>query len=158
MKNKNKSGEHHKKMMELHQRMIELEKLEIKIERKKKSIHEVEKKTLELFDHDKKGISIVQNTIIKYANPYVSGLVGRSPEEVINTSFFNYVCPEEIPKVAKYYVGRLTGDKDTPVIYKTKIKHREGKIIDIEVTASRIKYKGSPADFVVISEISKKEK
>ena len=144
--------------MDLHKKMIKLEKLEIEIERKKKSIHEIEEKIYRLFDDDNKGISIVQNAIIKYVNPYAAKLVGYSPKEIINTTFFNYIQLDDVSKVAENYVRRLTGDKDAPIIYKVKIRHRDGKSVDVEARASRVKYMGSPAHFAVLEEISEKKK
>lgn len=154
MKDEDESKEDHKKLLDLHRRIIELEKLEAERELKKNEINEVSRKIHKLFDHEKEGIAILQDALIKYANPYLAGLFGYTPEEVIGKLFVSYLDHKEISKVTKLYTNRLAG-KDVPIVYQTKAIHKNGNTIHIEISASEVKYQGKPADFVFIKKINK---
>jgi PAS domain S-box-containing protein len=153
-KDKDTPKEDHKKLLDLHRGITELEKLEAEREQKKNEINEVTRKIHKLFDHEKEGILILQDALVKYTNPYLTGLFGYTPEEVIGKLFVSYLDHKEIPKVTKLYTNRLAG-KDVPIIYETKALHKNGNTIRIEISASEIKYQGKPADFVIIKKINK---
>jgi len=157
IKTKIKSKEHYKKLLELYKQIIEMEKLEAEIKNKKIKSKGIVKKIHSLFDKEKKSIVIVQDGLIKYANPRAIKLVGYAPEELIGTPFASYLHHEEVSKVSKLYQKRLAGE-DIPNIYETIIYHKDGSTIPIEVRASAIKYHGRPADFVVIKRIVKRRK
>lgn len=140
--------------MELHKRVVEMEKLEAEREQKKMELKAIEKKIHSLFDKEKDGIGIIQNGLIKYSNPDGASLLGYLPEELIDKPFAFCLHHEEITKVAKLYLKRLSGE-DTPITYETKVYHKNGDVISIEVRASKIKYHGKPADFVLIKKIEK---
>jgi len=119
-----------------------MEKLEAEIKNKKIKSKGIVKKIHSLFDKEKKSIVIVQDGLIKYANPRAIKLVGYAPEELIGT---------------KLYQKRLAGE-DIPNIYETIIYHKDGSTIPIEVRASAINYHGRQADFVFIKKVVKKKK
>lgn len=154
IKDKDTSKEDLKKLLDLHRGITELEKLEAEREQKKNEINEFTRKIHKLFDHEKEGILILQDALVKYANPYLTGLFGYTPEEVSGKLFASYLDHEEISKVTKLYTNRLAG-KDVPIIYETKALHKNGNTIRIEISASEIKYQGKPADFVIIKKIDK---
>ena len=157
IEHKIKSKEQYKKMMELHQQIVEMERLEAEREQKKIKIRDIENKIHDLFSKDKKAIVIIQDGLIKYANPRAIKLVGYAPEEVTGKPFASYLFHEEISKVTKLYQKRLDGE-DVPAIYETRINHKNGNTIPIEVRASEIKYHGRPADFACIRRVVKREK
>ncbi|MFQ6037393.1 MAG: PAS domain S-box protein [Candidatus Aminicenantales bacterium] len=143
-----------KKLMDLHHEIVKLEKLEAEIEEKKMKIHEIKKKIHGLFDKKNVGIAIVQDAVIKYANPYLTRLLGYTSEEFIGTPFVHYLHHEEISRVTRMYLDRLAG-KDVPIIYTTRVYHKNGDVVRIELRASEIKYHGRPADFVFVKKIKK---
>ncbi|MFQ5722418.1 MAG: PAS domain S-box protein [Candidatus Aminicenantales bacterium] len=157
MKDKIKSKEQYKKLMELHKQIVEMEKLEVEIKNKRIKTKDIESKIHDLFSKEKKTVVIVQDGFIKYANPRAAKLVGYPPEELVGKPFASYLHHEEIPKVTKLYQKRLAGEEIAD-IYQTRIYHKNGDIISIEVRASKINYHGKPADFVFIKRISKRKK
>jgi len=120
-------------------------------------IHEVERKIHELFSKKDTGIAIVQDAVIKYANPYLADLLGYTPEEFMGTPFALYLHHEEISRVTRMYLDRLAG-KEVPIIYETRVYHKKGDIVHIELRASEIKYHGRPADFVFVKKVDKSKK
>ena len=157
MKNNIQSKEQYKKMLELHKQIVEMEKLEAEREQKKIKIRDIENKIHDLFSKDKKAIVIIQDGLIKYANPRAIKLVGYAPEELIGKPFSSYLHHDEISNVTKLYMKRLDGE-DVPSIYETRVYHKNGDTIPIEVRASEIKYHGRTADFVIIKRIVKRKK
>ncbi len=158
MKDQGKSNEQiQKELMELHQRIAELEKLETARTQKENEIQGIEEKIRQLFDREQEGIAIVQDRQVKYVNSRIKDLLGYNPEELIGCFFVDYMHPDELPKIAKYYVQRLEGE-DVPSIYETIAKHKNGYDVPLEINASLIIYQEEPALFAIFKEIREPEK
>jgi hypothetical protein len=69
------------------------------------------------------------------------------------TSFAHYIHPDELPKLAKYYLQRIAGKEVPNNIYNTIIKHKDGSDIPIEIKASVVQYQGRQADFAIVRKI-----
>ena len=153
MNENNKSKEQQlEELMELHQRITELQKLEIERELAEKKLRKIEDKIHKLFNKAKEVITIIQDRQIKYVNPFVAELIGYTPEELIGASFAHYIHPDELPRLAKYYLQRIAGE-DVPNIYTTVIKHKDGSAVPIEIKASVIQYQGRLADFAIVRKV-----
>jgi PAS domain S-box-containing protein len=110
-----------------------------------------------MFDKAKEVITIIQDRQIKYVNPFVAELIGYTPEELIGASFAHYIHPDELPRLAKYYLQRIAGE-DVPNVYTTVIKHKDGSDVPIEIKASVIQYQGRLADFAIVRKAKKSDK
>jgi len=143
-------------LMELHERITELQKLEFERERIENDLIKIDEKIHNLFYKAKEVITIIQDRQIKYVNPYVSELIGYTPEEIVGTSFAHYIHPDELPKLAKYYLRRIAGE-DVPNIYKTVIRHKDGSNVPIEIKASVVQYQGRLADFAIVRRIAQSD-
>jgi len=139
-------------LMELHERITELQKLEIERERTEDNLRKIDEKIHKLFHKAKEVITIIQDRQVKYVNPQVTELIGYTPDEVIGTSFAHYIHPDELPKLAKYYLRRIAGE-DVPNIYKTVIMHKDGSEVSIEIKASVVQYQGRLADFAIVRKV-----
>jgi len=158
MNKNNKSKEQQlEELMELHQRITELQKLEIEREQIENKLRKIDQKINNLFDKAKEVMTIIQDRQIKYVNPFVTELIGYAPEELIGTSFAQYIHPDELPRLAKYYLQRIAGE-DVPNIYTTVIKHKDGSDIPIEIKASVVQYQGRVADFAIVRKVIKSDK
>jgi PAS domain S-box-containing protein len=140
-------------LMELHERITELQKLEFERERIENDLRKIDEKIHNLFHNAKGVITIIQDRQIKYVNPQVTELIGYTPDEVVGTSFSHYIHPDELPKLAKYYLRRIAGE-DVPNIYKTVIRHKNGSDVPIEIKASVVQYQGRLADFAIVRKIA----
>jgi PAS domain S-box-containing protein len=139
-------------LMELHERITELQKLEIERERTENNLRKIDEKIHKLFYKAEEVITIIQDRQIKYVNPNVSELIGYTPEEIVGTSFAHYIHPDELPKLAKYYLRRIAGE-DVPNIYTTVIMHKDGSEVSIEIKASVVQYQGRLADFAIVRKV-----
>jgi len=79
-----------------------MEKLEAEIKNKKIKSKGIVKKIHSLFDKEKKSIVIVQDGLIKYANPRAIKLVGYAPEELIGTPL-NCIRNDWQAKISQIY-------------------------------------------------------
>jgi len=155
MSENNKSEENQlDELMELHQGIVKLEELENERKRTENRLRELEEKVHSLFDKAKEVITIIQDRQIKYVNPHVEELMGYKPEEIVGTLFALYIHPDELPRLAKYYLERIAG-QDVPSIYSSVLRHKDGKDIHVEIKASAVQYQGSLADFAIIREVAK---
>ena len=99
------------------------------------------------------GIVIIQDEVIKYVNPRLATMLGYEQEELLHTSPFDYVHPEEISHTKVLYTRRLAGD-ESPSIYEIRIKRRDSTFLPVEINAGLTTYQGKPADLVIIREVS----
>ncbi len=152
--NENSKEKLEKDLMDLHERITELQQLEIERERAEEAVKKTEDKIHTLFDSAKETIVIIQDRLVKFINPAVTGLIGYTPEELAGTSFAQYIHPDELPKLAKYYLQRIAGE-DVPNVYNTTIKHKDGSDIPIEIKAAVIQYQGRLADFAIVRRLTK---
>jgi PAS domain S-box-containing protein len=151
-KNGNSKVKLEKDLMDLHERITELQQLEIEWERTLNAVKKTEEKIHKLFGKTKETIVIIQDRLIKFINPAVTELIGYTPEELTGTSFAHYIHPDELPKLAKYYLQRIAGE-EVPNIYNTIIKHKDGSDVHIEIKASVVQYQGRLADLAIVRRI-----
>ena len=150
MDDKNKPEENHlEELMELHNRIIELDKLEIERKQAEDKLREIEDKIHKVFDKAEGVITIIQDRLIKYVNHSIEELIGYTPEEIIGTSFENYIHPDVLPELNSLYLKRIAGE-DIPNVYTTVIKHKDGSDVHIEIKASAVKYQGRLADLAIV--------
>jgi PAS domain S-box-containing protein len=143
-----------KDLMELHEHMIALEKIEIKRKRTRIPHREIEQEYMSFFQQAELGLAIVQNGVVVRANSPTANILGYSPEELMGTPFKQYIHPEDLPKVATYYNERLAG-KEVPIIYRLRVKHKDGSDVEIETKMGVIPYNDQPADFAIICKLEK---
>jgi PAS domain S-box-containing protein len=141
-----------KDLMDLHEHITELQQLEIEREQAESKVKKTEDKIHALFGSAEETIVIIQDRLIKFINPAVTELIGYTPEELTGTSFAQYIHPDELPKLAKYYLQRIAGE-DVPNVYNTIIKHKNGSDVSIEIKAAVVQYQGRLADFAIVRKI-----
>lgn len=120
------------------------------------ALRESEEKYRSLVERANDGIVVVQDNLIKFANPQLSQLLGYSIEEVIGTPYTNYIAPEELPLVKDRYTRRMRGES-VPPRYETKLIRKDGTVVDVELNAGIAPYEGKPADLVFIRDITERK-
>lgn len=127
--------------------------------------HEPEERTFEIDTETQRkpagivgyGTLVIQDELIKQIDPEVARMCGYSVEEVIDTPFYNYVEPAEIPKVIDNYKRRMDGESVTPV-YETIILHKTGGKVYVDINATLIRYRGKFGDFVFVRDITERKR
>ncbi len=128
------------------------------------ALQESEEKYRSVVERATDGIAILQNERIKFANPTLIQMGGYSYNDFIESSFFDYIHPDDLEKVRGYWDGRMDyydqvrrGDLH-PGLYEAKFLRKDGEIAFTEVSAGLIAYKGEPADLIVIRDITERKK
>lgn len=121
------------------------------------SIRESEEKYRNLVERANDGIAIIQDGILQYINLRLAKIINYTIDEVIGTSFFDHLDPEEVPKVADRYKRRMAGEDVIP-IYETILRRKDGSRIDVELNAGIITYQGRPADLMILRDVSERKR
>ncbi len=103
------------------------------------------------------GITIIQNGIVKYANPYLVKLWGGTFEEIIDTSFLNYIHSDERSKVMDQYTRRMRGESVASV-YETTLMRKDGSKVYVEVRGDVITFCGMTADLVIVRDTTERKR
>jgi PAS domain S-box-containing protein len=116
-------------------------------------LRESEEKYRTLVERAIDGIVIVQDGVVKYANPTLVNISGRSLTELGSSPFSAFLAPSEIPKVAERYRRRMAGES-VPSSYETTFLRSDGVAVPVELNAGLTTYEGRPADLVLVRDIT----
>lgn len=119
------------------------------------ALKESEEKYRNLVERANDGICIIQDGVIKFANPSLVDLYGGKLSKVIGSPFADFIHPDELNKISKYYELRLKGE-NVPSIYETIFRHNKGHKVYVEISAGIINYLGKPADLVIVRDITER--
>jgi PAS domain S-box-containing protein len=121
------------------------------------ALRESEEKYRNVVERSNDGIVIVQDGVIKYANPSLEQMTGYTADEAIDTPFTNYIHPDEVEESVDFYRRRMAGEQ-LPARYERGLRHKDGSRIDTEIDAVVIKYQGQPATLVIIRDITERKR
>jgi len=98
--------------------------------------------------------AIIQRGILKQINGSFAELIGFETDEIMNKSLFDFIAPEGLADLEKYYLNRLKGfDSYTyGTVFSTK---DNGKIL-VEVSIKPTTYEGKKAEIAIIKELENK--
>ncbi len=122
-----------------------------------RSVEESEQKYRQLVENANDGIAVIQAGCLRFVNPQLAEIVGRPVEEVSGRPFIDFVHPSELSRTGNHYERRMAGD-DLPGRYETVVLHKDGRSIDVEVSAGLVTYKGELADHVVVRDITERKR
>jgi PAS domain S-box-containing protein len=120
------------------------------------SLRESEEKYRNLVERANDGIAIVQDTIVKYANPRLAEMWGSADEIITGVPFTDYVHPDELPKLMDLYKRRVAGE-DVESVYETVLKRKDGNKVYVELSAGIVPYEGRPADLMIVRDITQRK-
>lgn len=135
-------------------------KLEKEIEERKlyeQRLSESEEKFRVLAEKSLVGICIIQDQVIKYANPTSLKIFGFTPEEMINKNPLELVFEEDRPLVTQHLQERMNGTGNTRSLEFRGIT-KEGDIINIESYGALTHYEGKPAVQESVIDVTRRKK
>lgn len=100
-------------------------------------------------------ISAGEGTYV-YANARASEITGYSAEELRRIGLKGLFHPDEVARVGDAHRRRLSGET-APQQYETKIVHKGGQTVPVELTAARTIWKGEPANIVIMRDITERK-
>ena len=119
------------------------------------ALHESEEKHRNLVERANDGIVIVQDGIVRYANPWLARLSGYTTDEIIGSELTRFIAPAEVPRIAERYRRRIAGEP-VPPTYETVLLLKNGTTLHVELNAGVITFAGRPADLVIVRDISER--
>ncbi len=137
----------------------QMARIQSEIEERKeveKALRESENKYRNLVERANDGIVIIQDGLIRFANPSAVALSGQEPADFVDQPFTAYLHPDEKAKIKALYEQRLAGDLSAS-IYETIFVRKDGKRVYAEVNAGFTTYLQRPADLVFIRDITERK-
>lgn len=159
-----KSGEHFPIEVNINIIEIEQEKFVLVVahditnrKNAEKDLRESEEKYRNVVERANDVIGILQDGRIKYINSRAMEIFGYSLDEVIDTEITLYVHPDALSEMLERYRKRFAGEKLSRV-YETKLIHKNGNPIEVEISGGLISYQGKAADLIVIRDITERKR
>jgi PAS domain S-box-containing protein len=103
------------------------------------------------------GIAIIQEGIIEFANPASSTILGCLSQELIGTSFFDHVWPDDRPH-AEDRCRRCLRREDLPPTFESGLIRKDGQRVPVELSAGVVTYQGLPADLLIIRDVTERKR
>lgn len=127
-------------------------------ERKKAelALQESEENYRNVVERANDGITVVQDSILKYVSPSLAEMLGYDVDEMVNTPFSNYIHPRELPKVSDRYKRRMAGE-DVPGVYETILVHKDSGQVSVELNAGIVTFQGKSGDLVFVRDITERK-
>jgi len=111
-------------------------------------IHSTEEIHQDMLDEIPECAAIVHRGILKQVNVPFAQLLGYEMSELAEKSFFDFIVPEGIFEVEKYYFNRLKGEDVSS--YETVLLTKDNQKMPVEVSVTPVVYDGEGADMAVI--------
>jgi PAS domain S-box-containing protein len=90
------------------------------------------------------GIYVVMDERFVYANDTFAAMFGHARDEFIGRRMVDCVTADSVDEVMQNYRRRISGEV-TSIHYLTKGVHKDGRIVHLELHASRVECLGRPA-------------
>jgi len=90
------------------------------------------------------GIYVVLDECFMYANDTFAAMFGYGRDEFIGRRMVDCVTPDSVDEVMQNYRRRISGEVQT-IHYFTKGVRKDGRIVHLELHASRVEVRGRPA-------------
>ncbi len=135
------------------------EQLKVEIQERKRAeqlAHESEEKYRNLVEQAGEGIVILQDGLIKYANPRLMELTGYDLEDTIETPFPKYVHPDDVAESVEKYNAWIEG-KELESPYERRLVHKDGSIVHTELSIGLITYQDKPAVLASLRDITERK-
>ncbi len=103
------------------------------------------------------GVTIFQDLQIKFVNPSLAKMLGRTPAEMLGTRATDYIPESELPRLLDLFKKRMAGG-DVPRLYETVLTGKNGKPVHVEISVEVVNYEGRQADMVFYRDISERKR
>ncbi|MFP4655623.1 MAG: PAS domain S-box protein [Methanohalobium sp.] len=116
-----------------------------------------EEKYSTLVENGIAGNLIIQEEAIKFVNRAFENITGYDREDIIETSFLNYISVEYQRMVLKKYNKILKSNQKTSRIYEVNFLSKTGELVPTEINYSKIQFEGKPAVMLNVRDITKQK-
>ncbi|MGE0085688.1 MAG: ATP-binding protein [Desulfococcaceae bacterium] len=118
-----------------------------------KALTESEEKYRMVAEQANDGILIIQDGIVRYANPQIAMMLGSPLSEIAGFYFVKFVAPEDRGSVLSHYRKRLSREP-VPSRYETVLLHHDGHRVAAEINAGLTEYEGHEAVLAFVRDVT----
>ncbi len=124
--------------------------------RAERALRENERKYVTLVEQANDGVVILQDGRIKFASKAGADIVGRRPDELVGMNIEDAVPPEHGAEISEKHRLRMQGHSIPP--YETKLLHKNGSTIDVEISSKVMEFEGRPASLATIRDTTERKR
>ena len=103
------------------------------------------------------GIALVADAELRFVNPRMAEMIGFDVSDVVGRSFVEFVHSEERPRLEAFYRDRMQ-ELVVPETYETRLLHRDGHEVFVEVNARKSVHDGQASDLVIVRDITERKR
>ena len=105
-------------------------------------------------DNSNDGIIVLSGDKRLYCNKKYLEILGfKNLEEIAEAPLYSFVHPDD-RKIVMDHAGRRQQGEQAPTRYECRMIKKDGSIVHVEISASSIMYKGKPASFGFVRDIT----
>jgi PAS domain S-box-containing protein len=119
-------------------------------------LRESEQKYREVVERATDGIVIIQDDVIRYANPRIGEIYRRPLSEILGTPFRDHLHPDSLPGMLERYRRRIAGEA-LPSTYEAVLLRGDGTRFTAELNATVVTFADRPADLVLVRDITERK-
>ena len=90
------------------------------------------------------GIYLIQDGVLRYANPRLAEIFGYTQEEMLGRNVLDFIYPEDVEQVKRNMEERVSGSLPA-ASYVLRCVRKNGEVFYAEVYGARVDYRGEPA-------------
>jgi len=120
--------------------------------RAEESLRTVEERYGALVENANEAIIVVQEGILKFANPKIFEISGYGKEELTSRPFKEFIHPED-RKIVEFHVKKLR-DGEPPQVYLFRLIDKDGTIRWLENRVALIHWEKTPAVLNIMTDIT----
>ena len=112
-----------------------------------------EKKHRLLIDNAAEAIIVIQDGILKFANPKCAEISAYANEELVSRPFIEIVHPDDRQMIAENYVKRISGE-EAPNNYRFRIVDKAGGTKWLQINTVQFSWEGKPAVLAMLTDVT----
>jgi PAS domain S-box-containing protein len=123
-----------------------------------KAMLESEEKYRQVVNNVGEAIMVIQDGLVKFANPRAMELLGYSGDKLYSRRLVELVHPDDREIVNKLYLATLKGKELSPAYHSYRIIGKGGDVRWTEITATKIRWEGKPAALAFLTDITERKR
>ncbi len=108
------------------------------------------------FENAHEALVIVQDSLVRLANPAASRLSAYAPEDLVGMPFLELLHPDDRAIAAERYADRLAGNVQERTL-ALRLVRQDGEILWVEVRSLPVDWRGRPAVLSFVGDVTDRE-
>ena len=115
---------------------------------------QIEERYRHLLDDTYDGYGVTQEGKIVFANRRFAEIFGYEPGQVIGKPIDNFLMPDDRQALLDQYKRVMHSEEEVPQLRELLVKKKDGSLITIQGNIKVIEYKGKPAAYTIIRDVT----